>query len=564
MESLFLFRDHGSRKRKEYVRTYSDLIASGVQEDEGKLLTLIALSDGDCLLTDEEEASLSDRALIERKKDGSLKVTETGMKAVSVYPLMGSPSMRKSYPSAFFPMLMSLIASGELSSHHALYSRYLSSDLFTSRFPRLEREAVSEAAVQTVRAMDELGLLRHDGGRISIDRENAEAFMALPLSDRLSYMIHPEFPEDERKRFSRTIQLLEFLSSYPENDISGLLATISRVTGYDASDDLGMLETFSFIYRNDGLVYASDITENRAENAVISSDFTITAEGRPDAPLYLFAEPLKDDIAEQWIITRTSAKAAFSMGLTDKDIMKELRKITSLQIPEMIGSRIASWYGSFSSLKCIRALVIYADDKNARVMDALPTLSIHILSKLSDNVFIMNPSKEEEWRKILRTAGFDMLGRTEGWELREVEKKAELLRAERLPEIPFQRAVPFDHERRKAILEDSHDVLRRTMVESGFILTADTETPAVDMVNGLYYQEKVRLITSAMGRNIKVYAEMAEGSIIIGRATKAEEPGHVMIDDTCIDMAKIWKAALLPLSVRSAKSLRDPSDSDTL
>ena len=33
---------------------------------------------------------------------------------------------------------------------------------------------------------------------------------------------------------------------------------------------------------------------------------------------------------------------------------------------------------------CMRALVISADDKNARVMDALPTLQIHIVSKLSD------------------------------------------------------------------------------------------------------------------------------------------------------------------------------------
>ena len=93
MESLFLYRDQGNR-RKQFIRTYSEAIAGAASDDDGILLSSIALSD-DYHLDDEEEASLADRGLIERKKNGTLKITETGMKAVSVYPLMGKKSSRK-------------------------------------------------------------------------------------------------------------------------------------------------------------------------------------------------------------------------------------------------------------------------------------------------------------------------------------------------------------------------------------------------------------------------------------------------------------------------------------
>ena len=94
MDSLFLYRDQGNR-RKQFIKANSDRIASQVSEEDGKLLSSIALSDGSCPLSDEEESSLSDRGLIERKKDGTIKVTETGMKAVSFYPLFGNRKNRK-------------------------------------------------------------------------------------------------------------------------------------------------------------------------------------------------------------------------------------------------------------------------------------------------------------------------------------------------------------------------------------------------------------------------------------------------------------------------------------
>ena len=114
------------------------------------------------------------------------------------------------------------------------------------------------------------------------------------------------------------------------------------------------------------------------------------------------------------------------------------------------------------------------------------------------------------------------------------------------------------------MLQNASSVLMKAMIQSGFILSEDTTAVPVDMILGLYYQEKARLVSSVMGTKAKLYAEMADGSVVIGRAEKAQEPGHVAVDHLDIDIAKIWKTAELPLSIISIRADGDPSDNDSL
>ena len=78
------------------------------------------------------------------------------------------------------------------------------------------------------------------------------------------------------------------------------------------------------------------------------------------------------------------------------------------------------------------------------------------------------------------------------------------------------------------------------------------------MVNGLYYQEKMRLINAGIADGMKIYAESTDGSVVIAHAEKSDD-GMIAIGGKQMDCAKIWKAAALPPSVRDLE-LR-PSDS---
>ena len=69
--------------------------------EDGMLLTRIALS-LDTIEETEDITSLLDRGMAEWK-DERLEVTEKGMKAVSLYPLLGTKRTRRIYPEAFFP-----------------------------------------------------------------------------------------------------------------------------------------------------------------------------------------------------------------------------------------------------------------------------------------------------------------------------------------------------------------------------------------------------------------------------------------------------------------------------
>ena len=88
----------------------------------------------------------------------------------------------------------------------------------------------------------------------------------------------------------------------------------------------------------------------------------------------------------------------------------------------------------------------------------------------------------------------------------------------------------------------------------------EQETPRIAEVNGLYYQEKARLIHQAITEGKKLYVEFTDGETLIGRAEKIDDE-RIRLSGREIDIAKIWKTASLPVSVKDAVLL--PSDNDS-
>ena len=532
--------------------------AAAADEADGVALTLLALfpeSAGKYVSL----PSLLDRGLAENA-DEAVRVTDEGMKAVSLYPLLGRRGKHQPYPSAFFPFLLSAAASRTLPSGR--WQRMLSSDFFTSLFPSIPPERIAEAAAEAMEALIRLGIAENDGGVITIRKQNAESFMALSEEERIAVAIDDRTAYDTalRRKAALMISAISHLSGISEDEAERRISMLGEASGYSCS--LGRLCMFSVIENDGGMITGRSMHPGGDDACTISSDFSITCTGKAPEDLFLYATPVSSDTTVQWKLTKASLKTAFSQGLTPDDVCARLRRIASYALPETIEPRISGWYSSYSSIKAERALILTADERNARIIDALPTLKMHILGKLGENIFLMDSTTEPLWRRALENGGFDMLGPTSGPRFAENEDETAVLPPSgfSVPEIPEEREVPYDGEMRKRLLKASDSPLRTALIASGFIVSESQETPAAEMVNGLYYQEKMRIINASIADGAKLYLEFPDGSTLIGRAEK-EEDGSIAILGRSIDPAKVWKAARLPLSVRD--SALPPSDSDS-
>lgn len=551
-ELPFGFEKILSENRESAVRAVND--------DEGAFLSALYLSEGK-IIEPSYLTAMTERGMAEEDKEGIYHVTEEGMAAVSLYPLLGRNDERNPYPESFFPSILAFAASSEIPSGQNHYSKSFSSDFFTSIFPAFSKDRIRDAAMLAVKRLIELSVIKEKASGLSISLPEAERFMSLSEYERLALVIFPECTHDRDKlgKAALFIYLVSRISGIRKEDTEGKLTQIAAIAGI-ASYDGELLYTMNIIEDDGNTVSGLQIPEKSSE-ITVSSDFTISYAGAMPGDIYLYAVPEKCSTASEWKITKQSAKAAFSMNLSDKDIIGKLREISSFDLPETIGQRLSAWYESYSSIRAERALLLYTDERNSRIIDALPTMQMHIVSKLSPNIFLMKAETEMHWRRALENAGFDMLGPTEGPEMitspgpEITEIPSPVFKA---PEISEEREIPFCNEKIKSLVDSSDTKLRKALILSGFITNEEQPTPYVEMINGLYYQEKLRAVHQ--GETKKVYLESVDGDVTIGRPERTEDPDIFLVCGKSIRISKVWKVAVLPASVKDWDE--DPSDND--
>ncbi len=540
---------------EEIIREYPDKVISALTDEEGMLLTEIVLAKNKELFVQSDTAkALFDKGMIERK-DGEIAITEIGEKAISMFPLLGEKERRLAYPAAFFPFILFEIASGKLPSGR--WQKIISSDFFTSLFPGVASSRIKDAGIKAIERLLDLSVAIDNGTELTLDRKAAEAFMKLSEEERIALMDEGTAQLENKALF---VFIASLLSGIHEDEIDEKLGLAKELSL--ASIDKSILFLFSVLEEKDGIITGRKMENSKTEGFTVSSDFSITYRGSAPEDIYLYAEPVLSDATSEWKLTRLSMKTAFSSGFTPESVKQQLSFNSKFLLPETLLPRISGWYESWNALKAERAIILRADERNARIIDALPTLKMHILGKIGENAFIMDPETEELWRRALQNAGFDMLGTTTGPLFK---KKAERNfplppRQFNAPEIPEERKIPFDRAERERLLSSTADPWRRILIKSGIIADESIPSPLLDTVNGLYYQEKMRLINHAIAEKQKLYLEFVDGTVLTGLAEKEED--NLIIAGKEAEADKVWKAAVLPFSViDSAEPLLD---SDTL
>ena len=565
-----LFPDIGKQKDKAYLEENGDGILAAVTDDDSELLTLRAASPPSWQsLPQDRRRSFLARGLAEEDREGNAAVSPLGLRAVSYAAIFGREGCIGSYPFQFLPMMMSILASGTISEKPSSAEKYLSSALFTSRFPSIDPEKATRAAAAIMKALLYLGVAEADSdGMVYLSQDAATRFSKLGTVDAIGYLIHPEYFDSRRRHL---VEALCFLSLARGGDEGRILRFISDATGYCLADDLDALGDLFFIERDGGRLHARSLSDTGDPLFSVSSDFTISVSGKCPPMLFSYADPLSlGEHVSQWAITRQSAKTAFSLGATCTDVERMIAEAATYPVSDTVFMRLRSWYESFNSLKAARGVVLAADERSARIIDSMSTLQVHILGKLGSSIYLMDPATERMWRRMLSNEGFDMLARTKGprflvedEEIRSFEENA------RETGLPAERGVPYDSVLMERLLKEADTPLKAAYVRSGLIWREGMEAPDVSSANGLYYQEKLALITAAAAKGGKVLAEMLDGDAYIGHPQKSAEgdEAYVDIEGICrLPIARIWKvyavdSAIVSGKVRSADGCRSDSDS---
>ena len=461
------------------------------------------------------------------------------------------------YSSSFFPFLFSLISAGYISKR---YERFITSPAYTSLFPWRKEEDLINSTTYTLSSLIKLGIVRDNTSFLRLDGPSSLKFMKLDEISRLSYILSPVPSSIDREKTKNFITLAFLINGVEKEDIDNKLNLIAQIS--KTSIPLSTLLTFGILNFNGETYTSSLIEENANEKGIVSPDLTISYRGKASIPLWRFALPLKADSLNQWSITKRSIKSALDGGMNKDEICLYLSSFSSTPLSPLIEERLSLWSEEYGRIKIERAVILETEERVSRLIKMIPQMQEYIISNPSENLFIMNGEKEDEWREILSSSGFDMLPVTKGPEFIDSSSSSFIYTLPSSPSLPLKREVEYDEEEYCKILNNSKTYIQKCLVFSHAVFSSKTEVK-LDWVDGLDYREKKDKVQKAISEEDNlIIMGVDEVPMIVHplTLTEKEDGDDLSTDKGSFDLSKIWMLSAIPAYVTSISQY--PSDSD--
>lgn len=544
-----LYYGGGEEKFKLFLKRNEDRILSLLPLSISLSLSLFFLKGGDL----ENRRLYEDLGLV-----SGISVTERGKRILSAYPLFGSgEEKRGNYSSSFFPFLFSLISSGCISKR---FERFITSPSYTSLFPWRKEEDLINSTTYTISTLIKLGIVRDNTSFLRLDGPSSLKFMKMDEISRLSYILSPSVSSIDREKTKNFITLAFLINGVEKEDIEKKLNLIREIT--KTSISLSTLLTFGILNFNGETYTASLIEENDNEKGIVSPDLTISYRGKASIPLWRFAIPLKADSLNQWSITKRSIKSALDGGMNKDEIILYLSSFSSTPLSPLIEERLSLWSEEYGRIKIERAAILETEERISRLIKMIPQMQEYILSNPSDNLFVMDGGKEDEWREILSSSGFDMLPVTKGPEYINSSASSFIYTLPSSPSLPLKREVEYDEVEYNKILSNSKSYIQKCLVSSHAVFSSKTEVK-LDWVDGLDYREKRDKVQKAISEEDNlIIMGVDEVPIIIHPLilSEKEDGDELFTDRGSFDLSKIWMLSQVPTYVTSISQHLSDSD----
>lgn len=262
----------------------------------------------------------------------------------------------------------------------------------------------------------------------------------------------------------------------------------------------------------------SDDEECSQSDIIIQDDMSIRSTGTsPDSIIFLFSTVALVDRMLTYTISKESVKAAFDCRLSLDDIFSAIGEFS-----DTMRTQLEDWRDQYDRICLYDCICLVTDEKNARLIENLPLLQIHIIRKIGQNAFLFRKSTQAQWRRILVYSGFDMLGKTECEKEEEsVEENNEETHSavnssfllSQLPEHRQERSLQWKEKLEKAVNEKAGEKNRQAyldLLSSGCLLSPsqivpDRIFPVARSASGFDYSQKLALIRQAVKDSCSLY-----------------------------------------------------------
>lgn len=146
----------------------------------------------------------------------------------------------------------------------------------------------------------------------------------------------------------------------------------------------------------------------------IDSDFTISFSNDIEPVdgldlLYLIALVKKVDTVSSYELSKESIAKALHYGLSIAQIRAYLKALTSY-LPPNLATLFDQWETEFAAIRIYDGIIVHADERISRIIEALPALQSHIICRIEKGLYLFSRQSERVWRNILVSAGVGMLG----------------------------------------------------------------------------------------------------------------------------------------------------------
>ena len=115
------------------------------------------------------------------------------------------------------------------------------------------------------------------------------------------------------------------------------------------------------------------------------------------------------DITRTYVIEKKPFAAALEAGLSIEKITAVLKEISVGGIPQNVLFSMKSWEKEYSSISLNYGVVMTVDSARLPLIKHSPQLTSFFLASPAPGVFILDPAKENAWRRAFADAGFDIL-----------------------------------------------------------------------------------------------------------------------------------------------------------
>lgn len=210
-------------------------------------------------------------------------------------------------------------------------------------------------------------------------------------------------------------RLLESLPIHTDEDMSVICKIAACKHGLSMQvgiDTVPLLKTIGLLG-----TYAQDEMEKPASNhhlsPTIDSDLSISFSGDIEPVedkdlLHVIAVARKVNVVRTYEINKATVMRAFDLGFSVEEIIFYLKGLTHADFAQL-ETLMIHWRDEYSSITIFDGIVVKADQRQSRIIDALPTLQPHIIAKIAPGLFLFSRKSESVWREILISTGIGYL-----------------------------------------------------------------------------------------------------------------------------------------------------------